>query len=149
YNFVHLDFEKGNGTVFLRRWEERPKQWREDIGTYSRGQYPLNSLPKNLGAKANSATSTAPKAKLSISVPVQDVQPIGRETDVNKLKNRLGIADRRSKPNPISPLTIIRGWPGVGKTTLVTVLAHDDQINTAFSDAVVWIHLGQKPDVFS
>jgi hypothetical protein len=31
YNFVHLDFDSGNGIVFLRRWSEKRNEWVEDI----------------------------------------------------------------------------------------------------------------------
>src|SRR4051794_32876511 len=41
---------------------------------------------------------------------------VGRAKDLNNLKVRLGIASSQQK----QLLTIIRGWPGVGKTALVS-----------------------------
>ncbi len=48
YNFVHLDFEQGEGKVYLRRWKNQPRKWTEDTDSYGQqGQYNF-SLPKNL-----------------------------------------------------------------------------------------------------
>lgn len=45
-------------------------------------------------------------------------------------------------------LSAINGLPGVGKTTLATLLAHDPTIRTQFPDGVLWVGLGRDPDVF-
>jgi hypothetical protein len=37
YNFVHLDFETGKGTAYLRWWNDRQNQWQEDQGAYEDG----------------------------------------------------------------------------------------------------------------
>jgi hypothetical protein len=42
----------------------------------------------------------------------------------------------------------MRGWPGVGKTTLAAALAHDPDINARFPDGVLWASLGQQPSLF-
>ncbi len=70
---------------------------------------------------------------------------IGREDDLQQLKARL------SKAHQFSPqvLTAIRGWPGIGKTTIAAMLAHDPEVATAFPDGVLWVSLGPKPDLFS
>jgi predicted MPP superfamily phosphohydrolase len=47
YNFVHLDFERGQGRVYLRRWSDPRRKWMEDTDSYDQGQYNF-SLPKNL-----------------------------------------------------------------------------------------------------
>jgi hypothetical protein len=46
-------------------------------------------------------------------------------------------------------LTAVRGWPGVGKTTIASAIAHDAEIVATFPDGVLWTSLGQKPDLFS
>jgi len=46
-------------------------------------------------------------------------------------------------------LTAIKGWPGVGKTTLAAALAHDDDIKRAFPTGVLWTSLGPSPNVLS
>jgi hypothetical protein len=66
---------------------------------------------------------------------------VGREDDLDELHQRLtGQAD-------ITLLTAVRGWPGVGKTTLAAAAAHDARLQEAFSDGVLWTALGPEPDV--
>jgi hypothetical protein len=70
---------------------------------------------------------------------------IGREDDLRNLKARLGLTGEAS----LQVLTAIRGWPGIGKTTIAAVLAHDPDIANAFPDGVLWTSLGPKPNLFS
>jgi hypothetical protein len=41
-------------------------------------------------------------------------------------------------------LTIVRGWPGVGKTTLINRLLHDPALADAFKDGVLWASVGPQ-----
>jgi hypothetical protein len=69
----------------------------------------------------------------------------GREKDVENIKVSLGVTDGHPKT-----LTVIRGWPGVGKSTLAAHLFHDVSIRKAFPDGLpLWASLGEKPDLFS
>ena len=57
YNFVHLDFETIKGTVYLRRWSERRKEWIRDEDTYELGKFEF-SLPGSLKNLASSPPVT-------------------------------------------------------------------------------------------
>jgi NB-ARC domain len=46
-------------------------------------------------------------------------------------------------------ITAVRGWPGVGKTTLAAAVAHDPAIGAAFPDGVLWAALGKNPGIFA
>ncbi|NUO79200.1 hypothetical protein HUU05_03915 [candidate division KSB1 bacterium] len=72
---------------------------------------------------------------------------IGRDEALGDLKERLGLSKDRA--GAMQVLTTVRGWPGVGKTTIATALAHDEEIIKAFPDGVLWVSLGQKPNVLS
>jgi len=79
--------------------------------------------------------------------PIERVPPlpsllVGREDDVRRLKTRLGVADEARR----KAVTVVRGWPGVGKTTLVTALAHDPEVVQAFPDSVLWASIGENAD---
>jgi transcriptional regulator with XRE-family HTH domain len=50
-----------------------------------------------------------------------------------------------SAPTPI----VMRGLPGVGKTTLAAALVHDSDIKRAFPDGILWASLGQFPNLSS
>ena len=74
---------------------------------------------------------------------------IGREGALCELKTRLGIGTSSQSSATIQVLTAVRGWPGVGKTTIAAALAHDPEIAAVFPDGVLWASLGQKPNLIS
>ncbi|HVB20801.1 MAG TPA: tetratricopeptide repeat protein [Ktedonobacteraceae bacterium] len=65
---------------------------------------------------------------------------VGRDELLRTLKQRL-LAGKHAT------LSALNGLPGVGKTALATVLAHDDEVRAYFSDGVLWSGLGYEPDV--
>lgn len=69
---------------------------------------------------------------------------IGREADIQAVYQRLGIENM----SLYRPLTIVRGWPGVGKTAFINTIAHDEKVKTAFEDGLLWAYLGRNGDVF-
>lgn len=68
---------------------------------------------------------------------------VGREHVMDELRRRLGIAAPAT-----SPVTVIQGWPGVGKSTTAALLAHDEAVHSQFPDGVLWASLGETPDIF-
>ncbi len=71
---------------------------------------------------------------------------IGRKDALQDIK-RLLTVNRRSKNE--ENITVIRGWPGVGKTSVVSAIGHDPEIARAFKDGVLWISLEQKPNIIT
>ena len=86
-----------------------------------------------------------PVAQVRLGVPFQapPLPPefVGREAELSALKAALVSNDR-----PIA-LTALQGLAGIGKTTLAATLAHDSEIQAALPDGVLWVSLGQRPDV--
>jgi len=76
---------------------------------------------------------------LGMPPPFPELIFIGRDQAVRDVKERLGH----------SPVAVVRGWPGVGKTTLVGVLSRDSEVSQAFPDGVLWASLDQKPSLVS
>lgn len=74
---------------------------------------------------------------------------LGRDEDILALKERLGVGKRGESPNLVQVLTAVRGWPGIGKTAIATVLARDPDINVAFPDGILWASLGPSPNLLS
>jgi hypothetical protein len=74
---------------------------------------------------------------------------IGREEAMADLKLRLGVTKETQAFPTMQILTAVRGWPGVGKTTIAAALAHDSDIAAAFPDGVLWYSLGSNPDLFA
>lgn len=84
------------------------------------------------------------------SVPPYPSLIVGREKVLRELKTRLGVGtETRTARLPFQVLTAIRGWPGVGKTTVVSAIAHDPEVISAFPDGILWVSLGQHPDLLS
>ncbi len=70
---------------------------------------------------------------------------VGREEALTEIKARLGIPnDERRRA-----VTVIEGWPGVGKSTTIGALAHDPDLLKAFPDGVLWVSLGEHPNVLA
>lgn len=70
---------------------------------------------------------------------------IGRSAALAEVKSRLGV----SGGQPMHDRTVIRGWPGVGKTTLVNALAYDVEIAARFPDGVLWTSLTREPGILA
>ena len=73
------------------------------------------------------------------SLPAHNI--IGRDELLSRLKDQL-FAGRNVA------LSAINGLPGVGKTTLAALLAHDADVAAEFPDGVLWVGLGRDPDQF-
>src|SRR4051794_18387916 len=56
------------------------------------------------------------------SAPLKPALIIGRDNDLQLLKQRVGIPTSGAAAAPLKVLTAMRGWPGVGKTTLAAAL---------------------------
>ncbi|HEY7493681.1 MAG TPA: TIR domain-containing protein [Candidatus Tectomicrobia bacterium] len=52
-----------------------------------------------------------------------------------------------SRENPVAITTALRGAGGLGKTTLAAALCHREEVLTAFGDGILWVTLGQKPNL--
>jgi hypothetical protein len=74
---------------------------------------------------------------------------IGREEGLRELKRRLAIASSGRKSAPTGMLAVVRGWPGVGKSSAAAALAYDAETRQTFPDGILWASLGQKPSLLS
>jgi hypothetical protein len=81
-----------------------------------------------------------------IAPPVRPAVFIGREDDLRRIRQLLA---RDMKNADRENITVVRGWPGVGKTSLVGAIGHDAEIVRTFKDGVLWTSLEQKPHIIS
>jgi hypothetical protein len=82
-------------------------------------------------------------------LPPAPVILLGRENGLDDLKRRLGVHTDKVEHVAKNRVAVIRGWPGVGKSSIAAALAHDAEIQQAFSDGVLWTSLGQEPNIMS
>ena len=71
---------------------------------------------------------------------------VPRPVQFEALKNLLLASDRAK---PVAVTTALSGAGGFGKTTLAAALCHDDDIVTNFDDGIVWVTLGQTPNLMA
>jgi WD40 repeat protein len=69
---------------------------------------------------------------------------VGRPKEFGELKSLLLRGDRK---DPIAISTALRGAGGFGKTTLAAAICHDVDIIESFDGGILWVTLGQKPDL--
>jgi WD40 repeat protein len=67
---------------------------------------------------------------------------VPRNSEFEQLKSSLLTADREE---PVAITASLRGAGGYGKTTLAKAICHDEDIQTAFDDGVLWVTLGEAP----
>ena len=67
---------------------------------------------------------------------------LGREDDLDCLAARLA-GGASSVSSPL--VTVVRGWPGVGKTSFLQSAASDRNVRGFFPDGILWASLGQTP----
>lgn len=92
--------------------------------------------------------TTAGPPRIGSAPPVPSLF-IGRDEGLHDLKQRLGILSGGSTSGPMQVITAVRGWPGVGKTTMAAALADDEDVKKAFPDGVLWLSIGEKPSLLS
>lgn len=63
---------------------------------------------------------------------------VGREEVLTEVISRLK-----------DPVTVVQGWPGVGKSTILAALAHHPSVAERFPDGVLWTSLGATPRLFA
>ncbi|MCD4686845.1 MAG: AAA family ATPase [Anaerolineae bacterium] len=66
---------------------------------------------------------------------------VGRETALNDLKTLLATPD-------VSKI-VVQGWPGIGKTTLVALIAHDKELHEQYPGGVLFATLGEQPNMYA
>lgn len=70
---------------------------------------------------------------------------VGRARELEAIKRRIGVEDTHATMRNV----VIQGWPGIGKTTLTALLAHDYEVHGHFSDGILWVSLGETPNTLA
>jgi nucleoside phosphorylase len=127
--------------------KSRNKQQRQRLAAQNAAEFVFHVL--KLGGVAQLRTvlqDIMPARKISNAPPLPSLM-VSREDDMRQVKARLGVGIQ--DVHTMHVLTVIRGWPGVGKTTLVSALAHDPDVAATFPDGVLWASLGQEPNLLA
>jgi hypothetical protein len=78
---------------------------------------------------------------------MEDLPPdfVERPREFEALISKL-LDEKREEPVAIT--AALRGAGGYGKTTLAKALCHDERVQEAFDDGILWITLGENPSSF-
>jgi len=57
----------------------------------------------------------------------------------------IGLLLDQSREEPVAITAALRGAGGYGKTTLARAICHDERIQNAFDDGILWVTLGENP----
>jgi len=71
----------------------------------------------------------------------------GRDGFIETIKNR--IITRLASDYKSHSVYAIYGWPGVGKSTIVSSIAYNKELLRYFGDGVLWASLGPNPNVLA
>lgn len=115
--------------AFLPSWMRRahfvdptnPEQWRRLVRTLE-------------------SPCQAPRVPLMAERPPEDF--VARPQEFEALRSRLLDSGRQE---PVAVTAAFRGAGGYGKTTLARALCHDEMIQDAFHDGILWVTLGEDP----
>src|ERR1019366_8646431 len=94
-----------------------------------------DSIAKRLGVVAQSDT----QPRYNNAPPLPD-NFVDRAEILTALRNALF----QDAPNRNIALTALQGMGGIGKTVLAQALCHDEVVQQAFSDGIVWITIGKE-----
>jgi DNA-binding SARP family transcriptional activator len=102
-----------------------------------------------LAEQIRAGGAIGPTAQRAAELQLAEVLPplpplvIGREVALADLRARLGSGGQRRA------VTVVQGWPGVGKSTTLALLARDPQVVALFPDGVLWASLGEQPGLLT
>ncbi len=141
---MRLCAASGQRTEALRQYRQCVELLEAELAT------PPEDETTALYAAIQADTPVSPRPTAFTDAPASSLLPalpallVGREGALDEIKQRVGLGAGARRP-----LTVIQGWPGVGKSTSVAALAHDPEVARQFPDGVLWASLGETPSVLS
>jgi len=90
----------------------------------------------------NDLNTRCQQPRVSFMVEDLPVDYVPRPREFNALVDKL-LDQQREEPVAIT--AALRGAGGYGKTTMAKALCHDERIQQAFDDGILWVTLGEKP----
>ena len=103
-----------------------------------------NSLQVDVAQKPTSFLKSG-RAGIPLQMPPKPKNLVPRPEHSEALKRRL-IQETETESGTLV-VSAIYGLGGIGKSVLATVVAHDPDVQAHFGDGILWITLGQNPDI--
>src|SRR6266852_1976001 len=90
----------------------------------------------------NDLNTRCQQARVPFMVEDLPVDYVPRPQEFNALVNKLLDQEREE---PVAITAALRGAGGYGKTTMAKALCHNERIQQAFDDGILWVTLGEHP----
>ncbi|MEM6503048.1 MAG: NB-ARC domain-containing protein [Cyanobacteria bacterium P01_C01_bin.89] len=85
------------------------------------------------------------KPRIPFQVPPVPGHFVPRPQYANRIREQL-LSDNADQPGTLV-VSAIHGLGGIGKSVLAAAIAHEPEIRDRFPDGILWITLGQQPDL--
>lgn len=90
----------------------------------------------------NDLNTTPQPRRVPFMVEALPADHVPRQTLLDRLVPHL--VDR-ARGEPLARITALRGAGGYGKTALARAVCHDEDVQAAFDDGILWVTLGENP----
>ena len=88
--------------------------------------------------------SPCQKQRVPFMAPDLPTELVNRPALLGELRQHLLDTGHR---DPVAVTTALQGAGGLGKTTMAATVCHDDDIIDAYDDGILWVTLGERPDI--
>lgn len=151
FNVAHLNQREGRGLQRIRKALTNNGSIREDGSPALEVDSDSNLKRFRLTIYRRVPTSNTVKPALPRNLGILPPHPplifVGRDEAITDVMRVLGVG------SPVGAATervvVVRGWPGVGKTSFVSSLSHHPEMMRAYPDGVLWTSLGTDPNLIA
>jgi DNA-binding SARP family transcriptional activator len=133
---MHLYAQDGQISTALRQYQDCVRLLNSELGVEPMPE--TTTLNEQIRNKTIGAASGG--VNITSVLPPLPILLIGRDKVRNELYQKL----QREHP-----IIAIQGWPGVGKSTIAALLAHDPAIRVLYPDGTLWVSLGENPNLMA
>jgi hypothetical protein len=100
---------------------------------------PLEQLVQDIESRSGATLTSKYRETRYDTVPDLPINFIARSVELEALKKAL-LSDRDQRD---VALVAMRGMGGIGKTVLAQALCHDESVQAAFPDGIIWVRIGE------
>lgn len=133
-SLMRLYAQDGQRSAALRQYQDCVRLLHDELGVEPMPE--TTALYEQIRSKTIAAASTS--INITSILPPLPMLLIGRDKVRDELHQKL---------QHEHPTIAIQGWPGVGKSTIAALLAHDPAIRMLYPDGTLWVSLGENPNL--
>ncbi len=117
-------------------------RWMRNTHCYDLGSLEEGDLSPEWPKFLNDVQKTPDVRRVPFMVEDLPANHVHRSEEFDQL---IALLLDRTHEEPIAITAALRGAGGYGKTTIAKSLCHDEQIQDAFDDGILWVTLGETP----